>query len=138
MQGKKDLEAKIKLRYYKEVINPNLDDKKYFFVLTSSKKKINIAKIRMNSHHLCNETRCWTILKTPWVKRICHLCDTMSIEDESHFLLEWPTYTHIRLQFHNLCYNTYLPNLLICQKYCDLEMFLCKHFEHIIFLQQIK
>ena len=35
----KDLEAKRKLRYYKEVINPSLEDQKYLSVLTSSKKK---------------------------------------------------------------------------------------------------
>ena len=33
----KDLEAKRKLRYYKEVINPNLEDQKYLFILTTSR-----------------------------------------------------------------------------------------------------
>ena len=47
-----DLEAKIKLRYYKEVINPTLEDQKYISILTSSKKRINIAKIRTNSNEL--------------------------------------------------------------------------------------
>jgi hypothetical protein len=42
----KKLEGKIKLNYYAEVINPNLEDQKYIFVLTSVKNKINIAKIR--------------------------------------------------------------------------------------------
>ena len=45
-----------KLRYYKEVINPNLEDHKYLLVVTSSLKKINIDKIRMNSHELHSET----------------------------------------------------------------------------------
>ena len=39
MWCEKDLEAKRKLRYYKDVINPTLEDQKYLFVLTSSKKK---------------------------------------------------------------------------------------------------
>ena len=39
MRYEKDLETKRKLRYYKEVINPTLEDQKYLFVLTSSKKK---------------------------------------------------------------------------------------------------
>ena len=56
MWCEKDLAAKIKLRYYKEVINPTLEDQKYPSVLTSSKKKINIAKIIMNSHELHSET----------------------------------------------------------------------------------
>ena len=40
MWCEKDLEAKRKLRYYKEIINPTLEDQKYLSVLTSSKKKI--------------------------------------------------------------------------------------------------
>ena len=42
---------------------------------------INIAKIRTNSHELHSETGCWTVPKTPWVERICHLCENMNIED---------------------------------------------------------
>ena len=45
MWCEKDLEAKTKLRYYKEVINHTLEEQKYLSVLTSSKKKINIAKM---------------------------------------------------------------------------------------------
>ena len=40
MWCEKYLEAKRKLRYYKEVINPTLEDQKYIFVLTSLKKKL--------------------------------------------------------------------------------------------------
>ena len=47
----KDLEAIRKIRYYKEVINPTLEDQKYLCVLTSLKEKFNIAKIRTNSHY---------------------------------------------------------------------------------------
>ena len=50
MWCEENLAAKRKLRYYKEVINPNFEDQKYLSVVTSSQKKINIAKIRMNSH----------------------------------------------------------------------------------------
>ena len=35
----KDLEAKRKLRYYKEVINPTLEDQNYLSVLIGPKKK---------------------------------------------------------------------------------------------------
>ena len=38
MWREKDLEAKIKLRYYKEVINPTLEYQKYLSVLISTKK----------------------------------------------------------------------------------------------------
>ena len=56
MQCDKDVEAKRKLKYYNEVIDPTPEDQKYLSVLTSSQKKINIAKIRTNSHELHSET----------------------------------------------------------------------------------
>ena len=111
-----------------EVINLNLGDQKYLSVLTSSKKKINIAKIRTNSHELHSETGRWTIPKTAWVERIYRLCENRNIEDENHFLLECPTY--IRSQFHNICCNTDLPSLLTCQNYNELGTLLTKFFEH--------
>ena len=80
-----NLEGKRKLRYCKEIINPNLEDQNYLFVLTSIKKKIHIAKIRTNSHE-----------ETPWAKRICHLSETMSVENEKQFPLDCPVYIHIR------------------------------------------
>jgi hypothetical protein len=126
----KELEGKIKLRYYKEVINPNLEDKKYLSVLTSVKKKINIAKIRTNSHELHSETGHWSIPKTPWDERVCHLCDTKRVEDEKHFLLECPTYTQIRSQFQKICHTTNLPNLLTQQNYGDLGTLLLMLFKH--------
>jgi hypothetical protein len=39
----KELEDKRKLGYYKELVNPNLEDQKYLSVLRCAKKKINIA-----------------------------------------------------------------------------------------------
>ena len=58
-----NLAAKRKLRYYKEVTNLNLEDQKCLLVLSSSLKKINIAKVRRNSHELHSETGCWSIPK---------------------------------------------------------------------------
>ena len=113
-----------------EVINPTLEDQKYIYVLTSSKKKNNIAKRTANSHELHNETSPWEIPKTPWVKRIRCLCENMNIEDENHFLLECLAYTHIRSQFCNICCNTDLPSLLTCKSYSELGMLLSKLFEH--------
>ena len=55
-----NLEDKIKLRYYKKVINPNLEDQNYLFVLTSAKTKIRITKMKTNSHGLHSEIGHWT------------------------------------------------------------------------------
>ena len=65
----------------------------------------------MNSHKLHSEIGCWALCKTPWVEMLCHLYENMNIEDENHFLLEFPTYTHIRSQFPNLCCNIDLRSL---------------------------
>ena len=124
------MKNKRKLRYYKEVINPTLEDQKYLYVLTNSKKKISIAKIRTNSHGIHNETGRWEVPKTPLVKRICHFCENMNVEDKNHFLLECPVYNHITSQFHNLCCNTDLSILLTCQNYNELVMLLSKLFKH--------
>jgi len=43
----KELEKQNKLIFYKEVINPTLANQNYLSILTSAKKKINIAKIRI-------------------------------------------------------------------------------------------
>ena len=89
MWCEKDLQVKRKLRYYKEVINPTLEDQKYLSVLTSSEKNNNIAKIRKNSHELHSGRGRWRVPKTPWMERIYNLYENMNIEDENHFLLEY-------------------------------------------------
>jgi hypothetical protein len=126
----KELEEKIKLIYYEEVINPNLEDQNYLSVLTSIKKKISLAKIKTNSHELHSEIGRWSIPKMPWDKRVCHLCDTKRVEYEKQFLLDCPTYTHIRFQFQNICHTTNLPNLLTQHNYGDLGKLLSMLFAH--------
>lgn len=54
--GNKELEGKRKLRYHKKVVSSNPENQKYLFSLTNVKKKINIAKIRTNSHEFHSET----------------------------------------------------------------------------------
>jgi hypothetical protein len=110
------------------VVNPNLEDQKYLFVLISVKKRINIAKIRINYHELHSELGPRTIPKTPWKERICHLCDTKKVEYEKHFLLECPAYTKNRSQFSNIFHNIDLPNLPRLQKFSDLGTLLLTLF----------
>jgi hypothetical protein len=124
----KELVDKRKLRYYKEVVSPNLEDPNYLLVLKSAKKKINIVKIRTKSHELHSEIRRWTTPKILWNERIYHLCDTKWVEDENNFLLHCPTYTHIRSQFKNIFHNTNIPNLLSHQNYGDLGTLLSMFF----------
>jgi hypothetical protein len=72
--------------------------KSYFDNIISTKKKMSIFKIKMNSHNLLySETWCWTISKTSWVERICHLCNVKRVKDEKHFLLKYHPYTLIKI-----------------------------------------
>ena len=48
----------------------------------------------MNFHELYSETGRWSIPKTPWAERICDLCESMSVEDANHFLLEFLAHPH--------------------------------------------
>lgn len=84
----KELEGKRKLRYYIDVINPNLENQNYIFVLTSTKKKMKISKIRTSSHELQSEMTCWCIPKTPWDERVGHICNTERVQDEKKFPLD--------------------------------------------------
>jgi hypothetical protein len=67
----------------------------------------------------------------PWDERVCHLRDTKKVEDEKHFLLDFPTYTQIRSHFQNTRHTTNLPNLLTQHNYDDLGKLLLMIFEHI-------
>ena len=96
MWREKHLEVEIMLRYYKYVTTPNLKVWKYLSILARSKKKINIPKITMNSHELHREIWRWSVPKSPWLEMICHLCESIIVKNENHFLLECLTYIDIR------------------------------------------
>lgn len=61
----KKLEDKRKIRYYKEVINPIVDNHNYLFMLTSTKSKINITRIRTKSHEIQSNTKRSSTPKIP-------------------------------------------------------------------------
>ena len=59
----KELEGKKKLRYDKVEINPTLNNPNFLSSLMSTKKIMNISKIRTNSHELHSETGSWSVPK---------------------------------------------------------------------------
>jgi len=61
----KKMEDKRKLRYYKEVINPIVDNHKYLSMLTSTKSKMNITRIRTKSRELQSDTKRSSTPKIP-------------------------------------------------------------------------
>ena len=60
------------------MVNLNLEDQKYLFVLIRLKKKINIVKIRTNSHNLHSETRDLTIPRRAWDEGIFYYAERHS------------------------------------------------------------
>jgi len=81
------------------------------------KKKINIAKIRTNPHVLQNEIEHWT----PLDERLSQLCNNKNVKDETHLLIECPTYTKIIYYFQIICETTNLLNILTKQRYTILK-----------------
>ena len=80
------------------VVNPNIEDQRYLFILVSIKKKINIVKIKTNSQEIHYETCRHTILKTRW-ERIFLLYDTKKVEDENPILKKCLEYAYVRVHF---------------------------------------
>jgi hypothetical protein len=52
------MENKKKTIYYKEIISHKLEDQNYLSSVSNIKNKINIAKIRTNSHALHSDMVC--------------------------------------------------------------------------------
>jgi len=61
----KKMEDKRKLRYYKEVINPTIDNHNYLSMLTSTKSKMNIGRIRTKYRELQSDTKQFSTPNTP-------------------------------------------------------------------------
>jgi hypothetical protein len=77
-----------------------------------------------------SESGSWPIPKTLWDERIYNICDTKRVEEEKHFLLDFPIYSQISSKFKNIFHNRDLPNLLSHKKYGDLQNLLSMFFEH--------
>ena len=56
-----------------------------------------LVKLRISSHKLRIETGRYD--KIPREERLCNLCNSNKIEDETHFLLDCPRYSSIRDMF---------------------------------------
>ena len=86
------------LYLYKE-LKQVFEKSAYLDILNNNKYRNTIAKIRLSSHKLCIETgRHQNIVRN---QRKCLLCNLNDLEDEYHFILICPFYTHFR--------NEYIP-----------------------------
>ena len=82
-----------KCRFYKE-IKPFHHLSDYLSIVVPQNHRTAMTRLLVSSHSLRIETGRWTRPVTPRSDRKCTTCNV--IEDECHFLLECPLYSHIR------------------------------------------
>jgi len=62
--------------------------KAYIEANISWRAKILIARLRINSHQLCCQTRYWKRTKEAWEERVYIFCFSGKVEIEKNFILE--------------------------------------------------
>ena len=73
----------------------------YWSILTrKNPSRKSLVKLRISSHKLRIETGRYD--KVPRDERLCSLCNCNKIEDETYFLLDFPSYSSIRDRFFSL------------------------------------
>ena len=65
----------------------------------SSKLRILLAKLRLSSLQLLIETGRYSQNRTERAQRLCTLCDRSDVEDEYHFVIICPLYSHLRVSY---------------------------------------
>ena len=86
-----------KLKMYGSV-KTETGTEKYLTDITNVKHRVDLTRLRLSSHSLNIETGRHTKPKTDRVDRICTLCNTNTVEDETHVLVNCPCYSDIRTE----------------------------------------
>ena len=81
--------------YYQ--IKTNYNPSVYLDLTTKNPSRKTLVKLRISSHKLRIETGRYDNL--PRDERLCNLCNCNRIEDETHFLLDCPSFSSIRDMF---------------------------------------
>ena len=86
-----------KLRTYFS-FKDHFETEQYLSIIKNFDKRRCLTKFRISSHKLKIETGRFTRPLTPLEQRVCDHC-LMTIEDEFHFIMQCPRYSHIRSNF---------------------------------------
>ena len=78
---------------------------RYLDIVRNTKYRHLITQIRVSAHKLRIETGRYGRNRVDRNQRLCQLCNTQEIEDESHFLFKCDTYSDIRRHFIKRCYR---------------------------------
>ena len=88
-----------KLKFY-SALKTESGTEKYLTDVTNVKHRIDLTRLRTSTHSLNIETGRWTQPDTAEEDRIlCALCNTNSVEDETHVLVNCPCYENIRAEY---------------------------------------
>ena len=83
-----------------------------YVLQTKCDKRREFAKLRISAHTLQIELGRYAVPKVPACERFCKLCNTNSVEDETHFIMSCINYSQERdLLFNNLNSYTNFNNL---------------------------
>ena len=104
----RDLQRGNKLRTYRRFKQDKTAENYLVSPMSRNHRKL-LARLRCGTLKLEIETGRHTKPVTPYVNRKCKLCNTNSVEDEIHFLIDCPMYDDIRFDiFYN---NVIEPNI---------------------------
>jgi len=90
-----DSEKNPKLRTYK-LLKPEYRMEQYLEIMKNEQHRITLTRLRLSAHNLAIETGRYTRPKTPVEERLCLYCNSESVENEQHFLLECTNYSEER------------------------------------------
>lgn len=130
--GKLDTYCKIKTSFRCE---------KYLTILSNPQYRRHICRLRISAHRLKIETGRYSANRLERNKRICKMCESNCIEDETHFLIDCSAYTNDRIKFFNIIDKTnqhfsllssfdklfWILNCETTEILLELGNFLCKH-----------
>ena len=88
-----------KLRYYRLLKQPLHNMEKYLTVIKDPMLRQAMTRLRISNHTLLIESGRHTHPPTPPEERLCTLCNLKDVEDEPHFLIACPRFSHLR---HNM------------------------------------
>jgi hypothetical protein len=97
-----------KLKLYSE-LKTETGTEDYLTYITNIKHRVDLTRLRLSSHSLNIETGRHT--STQRENRICTLCNTNTIEDETHVLVNCPMYNDLR--------TTHIQETILTSNACD-------------------
>ena len=103
------LEHSKKLEFYK-VFKEEYSLSDYLHQLKNFKERRSLVKFRISNHKLMIELGRYQTGNIPREKRICPLCKSNQVENESHFLIQCNKYTLQRQNFFNQI-NKIIPDI---------------------------